>query len=1154
METTVTAAAAGLGESAVLGGCEPETIREHLARILRSPPFARAARMQRFLSFLVTETLAGRSAQLKEYTIAVSVFGKSADFEPGTSALVRVDAGRLRKLLLQYRYEHGAGDSMLIEVPKGSYVPVFRPAKEQTALEEGGPGAMGRSPVGHEQNTKTQPAWSSSQERRQITVLSCAFGDEGGAGGYANVDSGLLSAFDTFHEKCTGIARQHGGSVDGTSSDRLIVYFGWPNALEDAAGRALTATLEMLGSMQEAFPNPSLGVRIGVATSEVVTRSASPDETSPRPTVIGEAPSLATKMLPRVPLNGILVAESTRRLTGSSFEFVPASALEGQVGESSLLWRLLRAKPVVTRFRAVHVGQQWTIVGRREEIALLMSRWRLSLEGEGQAVVLVGEAGIGKSKLAESLLERIVEQGTQLRVQCSPHHTNSTLYPFIELINSSVRAADHPGAELELERFLERFGLGEPLDRALLRALVSQSGEEGLEALSASQKKDLTLKLLLRWLSFQIGAQPTVLLVEDIHWADPTTLELLQDILRLSARMPLLVLITSRGELGSSWVQQTNVTSIRLTRLPKNDCNELIDRLLSATSLSSSARSLILDKAEGIPLFLEELTKLLLAGDASRSRDSLIPQSLGDLLISQLDKLGATRRVAQMAAVIGRQFTRELLAHACGYAGEDIDIALDQLIAAGILVRVSPESTNAFSFRHALLRDAAYESVLDHSRRELHYRVGTVLVDLFPEVAIEHPELIARHMTDAMRHDEAIPFWVDAGRKAAGRYALAEAIADFRHALDALAALPVIRANQERELEVLIELGLATRNARGYADLELANIYQQARALAADLGKTEQLANAIYGLWTHAAGRGQWKMAVTLATEFENFTRQMEDSQLEVEAFRLLGASSALMGEFAIARRHFERALSIYDPSRHGPRFGFDPGAVSAAYLAWTVWHLGGPEQAKVYAQRALSIAEAKNHAPTVALVLSWLMFFEICARNPAAVLEYNGRLQAVCAERDCRYWQPFGTACAEWAAFQGDTEPRHLERMLEAIRLFSELYLTSALLVLAAELCSDLGRPEQGLEIITLAARFIEEHDERVWEAECYRRRAELLLQISPGDPQPARQLLVRAVRVARHQEACVLEQRSGTRLAELDADPGHLNISAAEPPETLH
>jgi hypothetical protein len=572
--------------------------------------------------------------------------------------------------------------------------------------------------------------------------------------------------------------------------------------------------------------------------------------------------------------------------------------------------------------------------------------------------------------------------------------------------------------------------------------------------------------------------------------------------------------------------------------------------MLSAATLSAASRSAILDKAEGIPLFLEELTKLLLAGDENRSREPPIPESLSDLLASQLDRLGATRSVAQMAAVIGRQFTRGMLSVAAGYPEEDVDTALDQLIAAGVLVRDGPEGSNAFSFRHALLRDAAYWSILDHSRRELHYRVGSVLADSFAELAMEHPEIVARHMMDAARHDEAIPFWVDAGRKAAGRYALAEAIADFRLTLDALAALPGNRENRERELEVLIELGLVTRNARGYGDQELASIYERARSLAAQLGKPEHLANAVYGLWTHAAGRGQWKKAVTLATEFENLTRQMEDSQLEVEAFRLLGASAALMGEFSIARRHFERVLWAYDIRRHGPRFGFDPGAVSAAYLAWTVWHLGQREEAKAYAARALSIAEAKNHAPTLAVVLSWLIFYEVCEKNVDAILDYNNRLQAVCAERDCRYWQPFGTACAEWAAFQRDGEARHLERLLDSTKLFRELYFTSCLLLLGAELCSSLHRPEHGLEIASLAAQFIEEHDERVWEAECSRRRGELLLRTRPPDLQGARQWFLRAIKTAHRQEAYPLEQRAAMNLKELDLQSGQSTAETTDCP----
>jgi class 3 adenylate cyclase len=1145
----------GLLDLRGINGDDAQKIQEHVARILRSPRFARAPRMQRFLAFLTEEMLAGRASHLKEYTIAVSVFGKPADFDPGTSALVRVEAGRLRKLLAQYRLEDGAADVLIVEIPKGSYIPAFRPVVE--------PGARNNvtmsEPPGTTVASESRPIsprasslWSASQELRQITAVSCTFESEVGT----DLAGEFVSSFEVFYDKCTAIAKRLGGSLDGGSSDRLMLYFGWPNALEDCAARALTAALELLAAVKESFGGGPLGVRIGIATSAAVTRAAETTDSVSRPGIIGEAPLLATRMLRAVPFNGILVTESTRRLTGASFEFVPAGALDGQAAESSLLWRLLAAKPVATRFRAVHAGPQSAIIGRREELALLLSRWKLSAQGEGQAVVLLGEAGIGKSRVAESVLDEIGAGAVQMRAQCSPHHANSTLYPFVDLIRSQLETPSNgePASDAQLDRFLARFGLNEPADRTLLSALLSGSTDEVSSALSASQQKDLTLDLLVRLLTSQAYSHPTVLLVEDIHWADPTTVELLEAVLRLSPAIRLLLVLTSRSEPGWESIRQTNITAIRLTRLPRRDCNELIDRMLNVALLSANARALILEKAEGIPLFVEELTRLLLGAGETGAREVLVPESLSDLLVSQLDRLGAIRGVAQMGAVIGRQFTREMLAQACGFAGDDIDTALDQLMAAGILVCEGTETARIFSFRHALLRDAAYGSVLEHSRRKLHYHVGSMLLESFPELAIEHPEIIARHMMDGARPDEAIPFWVDAGRKAAGRYALAEAISDFRLALDAIGALPDSRDNWERELEVQIELGLVTRNARGYGDRELLPIYERARALAAELDRPDHLAHSVYGLWTHAAGCGEWKKAVTLAIEFENLTRRMEDSQLEVEAFRLLGASAALMGEFSIAARHFERALSIYDSERHGPRFGFDPGAVSAAYLAWTLWHLGKPAEARSYAVQALAIAGKKNHAPTLGVVLSWLMFYEVCEGDPAAILAHNERLQSVCAERDCRYWQPFGTACAEWAAFQSDHEARHLDRLLDATRQFRELYFNSCLLLLAADVCAALERPEQGLELTALAAQFIERHDERVWEAECSRRRAQLLLRTVSPDLEEVRRLLMQAMRVARHQESPVLERRSAEALAELQSRLLEPLQTSGRGPDTRH
>jgi tetratricopeptide (TPR) repeat protein len=544
---------------------------------------------------------------------------------------------------------------------------------------------------------------------------------------------------------------------------------------------------------------------------------------------------------------------------------------------------------------------------------------------------------------------------------------------------------------------------------------------------------------------------------------------------------------------------------------------------------------LILEKAEGIPLFIEELTKLVLGADEKRIGKSPIPESLSGLLASQLDRLGSTRSIAQLAAIVGRDFTTDMLALAAPCPVNDIETALDQLAAAGIVVRVGREDSNVFSFRHALLRDAAYGSILEQTRRELHLRVGRLMIASFPPILAEHPELIARHLSEAGCPGDAVPFWIDAGRKAAGRYALAEAITDFELALTALAMLLPSRHHREQELQVLIELGLAIRNARGYGDRGLLEIYERARALAAEVTDLPSLASAVYGLWTHAAGKGEWRTALVLAREFQGLSQRAGDSQLELEALRLLGASAAFAGDLATARQHFEQVLARYDIGRHGPALGFDPGAVSSAYLAWTVWHLGDSENAERYATQAIAIAEAKGHPPTLAVVLSWLIFYHVCTGNIDSILEYNRRLQTVCSERDCRYWQPFGNACAEWAEFGLDGEPRHLDRMLALTGEFRERYFTSCLLLLGAEMCLKLRQTQRGLQTVASAREFIEKHDEQLWEAELHRLHAELMLQGTPERARDAGELLRCAIETARRQNARSLEGRALTSLERL-------------------
>ena len=1116
-----------MSDKSTLGvSTEPDeaAVRQHVNRVLGSPSFVRAPRMRRLLSFLVDETLAGRGGQLKEYVVATRVFGKPDDFDSGTSAVVRVEVGRLRRMLAQYQAEYAQGDALQIQVPKGTYIPTFTYAPSLTASP-----MRPETPqdVGDSDRSREWPL----QERRWVTALSCALSDK-----TAECANGgdFLRSFENLYERCAAIALEHGGEVDASASDRLMVYFGWPDAVEDAPGRALTTAMDIISEAKSVARPGKLAPRIGIATSEAITR---PFVVGPRlrPAVLGEAPSLATKLQLRAMADGILVAESTRRLCGTAFNFLPAGELEPG-GKGDLAWRLLSAQSIRTRFRSQHRQGQAEVIGRWEERALLMSRWRLSVGGEGQAVLVLGEAGIGKSRLAESVLEQVRREALCLRVQCSPHHTNSALFPVIALIKARFGLSQEwrdVGARMALA--LRRLGLDDALHRALLTELIRAQDAPDAGNLSASRRKDLTLKLLTRMILCLARIRPTVLLIEDVHWADPTTLELLQELIEATAAKRVLVLLTSRLDGASSFAQQPNVTAIRLVRLPRADCNTLIDMMATTSELSSDSRALILERAEGIPLFLEELTKLLLVIQPLDRSSPVVPESLIDLLTAQLDRLGATRRVAQIASVIGRTFSRHMLASVTGYADTELEGTLDQLLAAGMFIRDRGEAEETYSFRHVLLRDAAYRSLLAPTRRALHLQVGNALIEGFPALAAEHPELVAHHLFEGDRADESIPFWTDAARLAASRYVLPEAIAHLRMAVAALRSLPE-GDHREPELTLLLELGLVVRTSHGSSGQEVQQIYHRAQVLAEELGEPTRYLEALYGLWMHAAGCGHWPLARGLAQEFQDRAdRSCSSDLLRLESLRLLGVCDAIMGNFASAREQHERAFALYDPIRHGPHFGFDAGAAVAAYLSWILWHLGESAAARRFARKALAAAERRGHPSTLAMVLSFLIFHAVCDENLDAIDRYNARLQVVCSERECRYWQPLGAACAEWAAFRRDGDPRRLDRLLQHADAFRECYLTSCLLLLAARMCLDLERHEQGLDLIDRAVAFIHEHDERFWEAEAARLHAELLLRAPNADRVRAEQILRHAVRVAHNQGAMPLERRAREDLTRL-------------------
>lgn len=1096
-----------------------DEMRRHLEQVLASPPFQTSPRMRNFLRFLCEEHFGGRSDMLKELVLAVEVFDKPDDFDPGTNAVVRVEAGRLRRLLARYHSEHGSGDDLILSVPKGSYAPRF----ERVAADDAGSGSTAVS--------LDPPSISlhGIDETRIVTVVACAI-DGSPNDGHGD----FLSRFDSAHQCCVEIAERHGGAVDANASDRLIIYFGWPDPLEDTAGRAMTAALQIVAAMNNERMH-GITVRIGMAAGEVFIRARSQDQ---RPTIVGAVPAVATRLLADLPPNNIVVTESVRRLSGTAFELLPAGSIDSANEPAMLVWRLLRARRNVTRFRARRNALRSPVVGRAEEAALLVSRWRLAEEGEGHVLIVEGDAGIGKSRLCESVLARIPRKASQIRAQCSPHHSNRALYPVIAFLHRLIgHEDDEAGAIKAIGRLLARFDLDTSINRALLAELLFQSSVGPSTALPANRRKEATLQLLMRLLSRRVEAEPTAIFIEDVHWADPTTIELIERMIALAASSRLFLLVTSRT--GFVLGQQAVVTTLRLSRLSRNASNEMIEWLVETTPIGPDARKTILERAQGVPLYLEELTKLFLSNDQNVIAAGRVPESINDLLASQLGRLGPARDVAQVAAVIGKAFSPALVSAVTNVEPGRVEAAFDQLVAAGVFVPSNQEGPHAFSFRHALLRDAAYASLLDTDRRKLHGRVGDTLVGSFADLAAEHPEVVAEHMKQAGWLERAIPFWIDAGRKASNRYELTEAIVDFRAALDALSALPSHSDKAALELETLLLLGLAVRNAHGYYEAELQPIYERARALAEDLERPDALASATYGLWTHAAGLARWPQARVLAEEFQRQVRTIDDDgQLEIEALRLIGACAAFGGDLDAARTHFENALKRYDADRHGPRFGYDPGAVSAAYLSWTLWHIGDDEGAMRSASLALDIAARARHPSTTALVLSWLLFHAVAARDPDRVIALNRDLQAICAERECRYWQPFGLACEEWARFQLDREPERLERLVANARQFTEHYLASSLRLLAADICLTLSRTEEGLGFTEEARELIENNGERIWEAEERRYSGLLKLQRDPADRAIAAEYIRSALDVARQQGAEPLARRAEDLLKDLEAE----------------
>ncbi|HEY0568188.1 MAG TPA: adenylate/guanylate cyclase domain-containing protein, partial [Xanthobacteraceae bacterium] len=739
--------------------------------------------------------------------------------------------------------------------------------KMQRAIGEPAPG----QPVGL-QVAIAAPARDAA-ERRQLTVMFCDL--VGSTALSATLDpEDLRAIISAYHRCCATLVEQNGGFVAKYMGDGVLVYFGYPQAHEHDAERAVQAGLSLVDAVPKLVTadGTPLQVRVGIATGLVVVGDLIGSGEAQERGVVGETPNLAARLQAIAAPGMVVVAERTRRLVGNLFELqdLGKQDLKG-IGGPVQAFAALRRSAVESRFEALHAAGLTALVGRDQEFELLLRRWSQAKAGEGQVVLLSGEAGIGKSRLTAGLLDQLALQPHAcLRFFCSPQHTDSALYPIIGQIARAAGLArdDSPQAKLDkLDAMLARTATSIE-DAALLADMLSLPNDgryPGLE-LAPSQRRQRTFEAIFAQIETSTQSSPLLIIFEDAHWTDPTSLDMLGLLVDRIAKLSALLLLTFRPEFVPPWKGQSQVTALTLNRLARGEVEALIDRVIGEKRLTADIRQDILERADGIPLFVEEMTKAVMEaegeGDARRTAASIpaptsaVPASLHASLMARLDRLGSAKEVAQIGAAIGREFSHTLLDAVARKPKAELEGALDRLVTAGLLFRQNAPPHASYLFNHALVQDAAYGTLLREPRRALHARVAQALEEEFAEVAASQPELVARHYAQADLIEKAAHFWGKAGQRSLARSAMIEAGEQLTRALGQIADLPGTAALRREQIRLQVQLANALIHTRGHAAPETNAAFDRARVLieqAERLGEPLEdplvLFSVLYGFW-----------------------------------------------------------------------------------------------------------------------------------------------------------------------------------------------------------------------------------------------------------------------------------------------------------------
>jgi predicted ATPase/class 3 adenylate cyclase len=1001
-------------------------------------------------------------------------------------------------------------------------------------------------------------------ERRQLTVLFCDLADSTRLARQLDPED-LRQIIRAYQATCTAVIQRYAGHIAQYLGDGLLVYFGYPQAHEDDAVRAVHTGLGMVEAISTLNTTlvrdhgVRLAVRVGIHTGLVVVGEMGSDD-RPERLALGETPNLAARLQGLAAPDTVVISATTHQLVQGLFtcQTLGTPPLKG-LDQPLAVSQVLGASAAQSRVEAAATSGLTPLVGREEEVGLLQRRWAQIQEGHGQVVLLSGEAGIGKSRLVRELHDIVQRDGAaRLTFRCSPYYQHSALHPLIEHLQRLVqgRQEEPPETRLaRLEQALQRAGVLVQVTLPLLATLLSLPHPEGYPPLhlSPERQKQKTQEALIAWLVAEAEQQPVLAVWEDLHWADPSTLEWLGLFLEQAPTVRLLTLLTCRPEFAPPWPPRAALTRLTLTRLTRPQIEDMIRQVTRGKTLPAEVMRQIVARTDGVPLFVEELTKAVLeAGWLQEGADGYeltspvpplaIPATLQDALRARLDRLTEGKAVAQLGAVLGRTFPHDLLQAVASLDALTVWRGLVELVQAEVLYQrgVPPQAT--YTFKHALLQEAAYESLLKSTRQQYHQRIAQVLTAQFPETVETQPELLAHHYTAAGLAEEAVGYWQRAGQHSHMRSAYTEAVAHYTTGLEVLQTLPDTPQRVQQELNLLLIRLEALRIVKGSAALEVEQELARARELCHQVGDSPHLFDVLMGLGGgYYQSRGELRTSRELLEQALTLAQRLHDPLRLIQAHALLGVTLYFLGELAPACTYLEQALTLRgSQSDHALRLARrEPSGalVPQAYAAFTLWMLGYPEQALTRLHEMLTLAQELSHTFSLVRALHYATSLHLLRREWATAQAQAEAALALLTEQGVG--QLVGTLTFQRGlalAAQGQYAEglAQMRQGLTTKQAEGEIGRPRDLAQMA-EAYGRSGQPEAGLPLLDEALAWLEKHGEDFTAAEVYRIQGELLLRQAVPDASQAEACFQRALTVARRQQARSWELRAAMSLSRL-------------------